>query len=418
MLETQEKYKEKEPELKSSNSNTTTSQHEHHVAEDEIDLGVLFKEIWRRKKVLLYTIIGALIIGIFIAIVSPEEYKTNVVLMPQSDASSGGGSSNLLRQIGGFAGISLGGSSTGLNINLYPDITKSTPFNMKVMEEEQYFPSLDTTMSLYYYFTKVSEPPLTDNLRKYTIGLPAMLLDLPMAVVNLFKKDTRPTSVNMQKGVSTTIVKDSTGSVQDIADDKLKQEYKPITLNGMQMRVMAQLRKRITTTIEENGTVTVSAIMPDPLVAANTTELAVAYLTRYITEYRTEKVQQDLDFIEKQYREKENRYNEAQKRLANLRDRNLNIATESARIALEQAQTDYNLSYTLYQGIAQQLEQARIKVQEETPVFKVLEPIQIPLSKSEPNRELIIILALFAGFAVGFAIIIAQIIFSNIKNRI
>lgn len=415
MLETQEKYYQEKEAKKEKSSNGATAHRESQVADDEIDLALLFKEIWRRKKLLLYTVLGALLIGIFIAIVSPEEYKSNVVLMPQSDASAGRGSSNILRQIGGFAGISLGGSSTGLNINLYPDITKSTPFNLSVMEEEQYFPSLDTTMSLYYYFTEINEPPLTENLKKYTIGLPNMLLELPMAVVNLFKEDTKPAPINRQKG---TTVLDSGDTTQKVLENKLVQEYDPITLTSRQMRVMAELKRRITTTIEENGTVTVSAVMPDPLVSAKTTELAVAYLTRYITEYRTEKVQQDLDFIEKQYKEKEQRYNEAQQRLARLRDRNLNIATESARIALEQAQTDYDLSYTLYQSIAQQLEQARIKVQEETPVFKVLEPIQIPLSKSEPNRELIITLALFAGVAVGLGIIVAQVIFSNIKSKL
>ncbi|MDF9801111.1 uncharacterized protein involved in exopolysaccharide biosynthesis [Catalinimonas alkaloidigena] len=414
-METQEKYYQEKDAKKEESTNGATAHRDPQVADDEIDLALLFKEIWRRKKLLLYTVLGALVIGIFIAIVSPEEYKSNIVLMPQSDASAGRSSSNILRQIGGFAGIGLGGSSTGLNINLYPDITKSTPFNISVMEEDQYFPSLDTTMSLYYYFTEISEPPLTENLKKYTIGLPNMLLDLPMAVVNLFKKDTRSATANMQKG---TTVLNSSDTTQNDLENKLVQEYDPITLTSRQMRVMAELKRRITTTIEENGTVTVTAVMPDPLVSAKTTELAVAYLTKYITEYRTEKVQQDLDFVEKQYKEKEERYNEAQQRLARLRDRNLNIATESARIALEQAQTDYDLSYTLYQGIAQQLEQARIKVQEETPVFKVLEPIQIPLTKSEPNRELIITLALFAGIAVGLGIIVAQVIFFNIKSKL
>ncbi|MEK6477789.1 Wzz/FepE/Etk N-terminal domain-containing protein [Catalinimonas sp. 4WD22] len=413
-METQEKYYQEKDAKKEESTNGATAHHEYKVADDEIDLALLFKEIWRRKKLLLYTVLAALVIGIFVAIVSPEEYTTSIVLMPQSE-SNAGSPSGVLRQIGGFAGVNMGGSSAGLNKNLYPDITKSTPFNISVMEEEQYFPSLDTTMSLYHYFTEVSTPPLTDYLKNYTIGLPRMLLNLPMAIVSLFEKDEGSSTDNIQKKLNNPANSVDTLEAKD--ETKLEKEYNPIALSNKQIRVMSQLKNRISTTIETNGTVTVSAIMPDPLVAAKTTELAVAYLTRYITEYRTEKVQEDLDFIEKQYKEKEARYNKAQQKLAHLRDRNLNIATESARIALEQAQTDYNLSYSLYQGVSQQLEQARIKVQEETPVFKVLEPIQIPLKKSEPNRELIITLSLFAGIAVGLGIIVIQVIFSNIKSK-
>ena len=38
---------------------------------------------------------------------------------------------------------------------------------------------------------------------------------------------------------------------------------------------------------------------------------------------------------------------------------------------------------------------AKIKVQEETPVFKTLEPAQVPLKKSGPKRTMIM-----AGFAI------------------
>ncbi|WKN33499.1 Wzz/FepE/Etk N-terminal domain-containing protein [Porifericola rhodea] len=410
-METTEKHQDNDIESVAQAKNKENSR-KRPVENDEIDLLALAQDIWQRRKTILYTTIGTFIIGIFIAIVSPEEYTTNVVLMPQSEEAGSNSSSNFLKQIGGLAGVGVGDNSTGLSKGLYPDITQSTPFYLFLMQEELYFPSLDTTMSLYHYFTEVSEPTLQDHLKKYTLGLPRILLNLPLKVMSWFKEDKSPASVE----TNTASPADTLKSTQLGNSGEI--EYEIIALNNKQIKAISSLKERVSTTIQPNGMVMVSSEMPDPLVAANTTRLAVAYLTKYVTEYRINKAQENLDFIEKQFLEKEERYEAAQQRLARIRDQNLNIATENARIAIEQAQTDYNLAYSLYQSVAQQLEQARIKVQEETPVFKVLEPIQIPLKTSEPKRELIIALAIFTGIALGLGIIVAQVIFSNVKSNV
>ncbi len=382
--------------------------------DNEIDLLDLFKQIWQRRKTIFIVIGVAFMLGLFIAIVTPEEFDASIVLMPQSNSTSVGSSSGLLGQLGGFAGISLGGSSGTLDKTLYPDITQSTSAYLALMNKEMYFPTLDTTMTLYYYFTEVDTPPATEYVKRYTLGLPRLLIRLPVRILSLFNNDTSPV---VRQGPPSppddALQNPSVGDSQEV--DTL---YQPITLTGRQMSVVSKLKRRISTTIEANGMVKVSVTMPDPLVAAKTTELGVDYLTQYVTDYRIDKVRENLAFIEKQYEEKKERYNKAQQRVAAIRDRNANIVTERGRIELSRAETEYNLAFTLYQGLAQQLDQARIKVQEETPVFKILEPIQVPLSKSKPNEELIIILSLFAGIAIGLAIVVIQIIYGNIKHQI
>ncbi|MEM8969194.1 MAG: Wzz/FepE/Etk N-terminal domain-containing protein [Bacteroidota bacterium] len=381
--------------------------------EDEIDLLKLFQQVWSRRKVVFITMGITFALGLFIAIVSPAEYSTEIILMPQtSDPSSLGGSSSILTQLGGFAGVGLGGASGTLDKTLYPDITQSTSSYLAIMDEEMYFSSLDTSMNLYYYFTEVNTPSVTEHIKRYTLGLPRMLIRLPISLLSSSEKPSLVQNTDQ-------VFPDNLQKAEDHNTlNKSDTLYQPIMLTSLQLSVIAKLGERIITTIEGNGMVKVSATMPDPLVAAKSTKLAVNYLTQYITDYRIEKAQADLIFIEKQYEDKKNRYNEAQQMLASIQDRNSNIVTERGRIELERARTDYNLAFSLYQSVAQQLEQARIKVQEETPAFKVLEPIQIPLRKSAPNEELIIILSLFAGVALGFAIIIIQIIYNNIKLKL
>ena len=386
------------------------------VQDDEIDLLDLFKQIWQRKRVLFLTVGGALLIGIFIAAVSPEEYSAKIVLMPQSESGGGISNSGLLGQLSGIAGVNLsGGGGSGLSKNLYPDITQSTPFYLSLMKEDVYFSSLDSSITLYQYFSEVKQPPLTEKIKKYTFGLPRLIIRLPVQIAAFFsfsEKDTGSKSLNDKS------VENLTSDTTQIVPKAVIGTYTPIELKRRQLSVMSSLKDRIITNIEPTGMVSVSAEMPDPVAAAKLTELAVEYLTNYIIEYRTDKVQEDHRFIEEQFAEKEQRYRQAQQRLAQLRDRNANIISETARIELEQAQTDYNLAFSLYQGVAQQLEQSKIKIQQETPVFKVLEPIQVPVSPSEPDRELIIILSLFAGVAVGLGIIVLQIVISNVRSKI
>lgn len=375
-------------------------------AEDEIDLGELIRQVWSRKRIVWIVTALVFLIGIFIAVVSSEEYEASVVLMPQSSEVSNGVGAGFLRQLGGLSGLGIGGASSSgtLSPALYPEITQSTPFYLDIVEEDLYFPTIDTTVNLAHYFTKIKQPSFLDYFKTYTIGLPKIIINTPARIINAFK----------DKPVLTNPIRQET----ETSTDSLDTASQLLTLSGEQRAAIGKIRGRIKTTIEENNTVRISAEMPDPMVAAEATRMAAAYLTNYILEYRTEKAQQDLAFVQTQYNEKRERYNLSQRKLARFRDRNMNIISETARIEQEQLEAENQLAFSLYQGLAQQLEQAKIKVQEETPVFKVLEPIQVPSAKSKPNREMIIILSLFIGFFLGLGVVFFQILYKNIKNTL
>ncbi len=411
MLETEEKKKSQPTppqEKEVSPGVPPESSKAAYAGEDEIDLGELMQQVWARRKTLLYTILVTFLLGIFVAAFSPEEYRSSIVLLPQTDSPSGGINMGILRQFGGLAGLGVGTSASGtISTSLYPDITQSTPFLLHMTEEEFYFSTLDTTVSLAQYFSEIEQPGVLGYAKKYTLGLPGQLISLPANLISSFKNKPRRVLIDNQA--------QSNNPATDTAEVSLG--HQPITITGTQLSVINELKSRITTSIEENGTVKVEVEMPDPMVAATATEMAVKFLTNYVLEFRTEKAQQDLAFVEKQYNEKKDRYNAAQQQLARFQDRNTNIFTQSAQIELERLNTENNLAFNLYQSLAQQLEQAKIKVQEETPIFKVLEPIQVPLSISKPNRALIITLSLFAGIFLGLGIIFLQILYTNFKSK-
>lgn len=375
------------------------------ASEDEIDLADLIRQVWARRRVVWITTLVMFLLGVLVAVVSPEEYEASVVLMPQSSETGSGIGAGLLRQFGGLGGLGLGsaGGNGTLTPALYPEITQSTPFFLEMMEEEVYFATMDTTLTYTQYFGEMDPPGVLDYLKTYTVGLPRLIINLPVKLINAFRDKPAP-----------AVVLETTATPSDTPDASSE----PLRLTGQQRSIIAKIQDRITTTVEENSTVKIEAEMPDPMVAARATEMATAYLTNYILEYRTEKAQQDLEFIQQQYNEKKTRYDASQRQLARFRDRNMNIISETALIEQQQLEAENQLAFSLYQGMAEQLEQAKVKVQEETPVFKVLEPVQVPLSTSAPNRELIIFLSLFVGVFMGLGIVFGLILYNNIKHTL
>jgi uncharacterized protein involved in exopolysaccharide biosynthesis len=80
-------------------------------------------------------------------------------------------------------------------------------------------------------------------------------------------------------------------------------------------------------------------------------------------------------------------------------------------------QDRYNLAFNSYNSLSQQLEQALITVQEETPVITLLEPVQVPLERSRPKRLLVIAVAAIIGSIAGVFLILGSVIYSKITYQ-
>lgn len=131
--------------------------------------------------------------------------------------------------------------------------------------------------------------------------------------------------------------------------------------------------------------------MQDPKVTAIVADSVVAKLQQYIVDYRIKKAKEDCDYLEQLYHERQQEYYDAQSKYAHYFDTNRNIAFQSVRAEQERLQNDMNLAYQVYSQVAQQLQVARAKIQEEKPVFAVVEPATIPLYPSGTSRKIIIL---------------------------
>ena len=352
--------------------------------EDEIDLLALLLKLWKGKKTILKYFILFFCLGIFIAIFSKKEYTASSLVLAQEGNSSGGGITGLAS----LAGINISSSSSEFILpKLYPSIAQSIPFQKKMIQTLIQVKDSEVPITYQEYYTKYQKETFIDILKKYTIGLPSVIMSSK-------EEDVLPTA---------TVVQDSTG-VYNIS----REERGLFSLLNNQFKI---------TTNEKENTINLSFSMEEPQAAAQMLQQAENYLQETIIEFKTRKTKRQLDFIQKQYESAEKAFKEKQIQLAAFQDMNRGLISAIPMTRQTQLQSEYNLAYNLYLELAKQLETQKIKVQEDTPAFISIEPVSIPLDKSKPNKGMIIAIWSFLGIILGIAVIFGKDFLKNIKNK-
>jgi uncharacterized protein involved in exopolysaccharide biosynthesis len=169
---------------------------------------------------------------------------------------------------------------------------------------------------------------------------------------------------------------------------------------------------------EKTGIMTLTVTMPEDYLAADVAEHVTSSLTQYIEEYRTDKIREDVQFIETRRTEALRRFESAQEELAKFRDQSHGQLTAMASTREQRLQSEYDLAFNVYNSLANRLEEARIKLQEETPVVKVIEPAAVPRQRSAPRKSFIMVLSVFLGLIAGLGILFGGIEIGKFRNRL
>lgn len=105
--------------------------------------------------------------------------------------------------------------------------------------------------------------------------------------------------------------------------------------------------------------------------------------------------------MEKLFKERREEYYAVQKKYAEYVDTHDNLILQSIRAEQERLQNDMSLAYQVYSQVANQLQVARAKVQEEKPVFAVVEPAVVPQQPSGTSRKTYVIAFVFLFVATA-----------------
>ena len=349
-----------------SEKETKQLHNNHHDEEIEIDLmDLLRKVIGIRKKIYKAAGIG-LVIGIIVAISIPKQYTVEVTLSPEMGNNKGGGLSGLAASFLG-SGVTMGDGTDALNASLSADIVSSTPFLLELSAMEIPI-SKNEVMALSIYLDEESSPWWS-----YVIGFPGMVIG---GVKSLF-----------------------TGGDEPISYDKASQGA--IELSKKELKKIETLKKMISASVDKKTSMTsVAVTFQTPRVAAVVADSVVKKLQEHIIDYRTSKAKEDCGYLEKLFKERQQEYYAAQQKYADYLDSHDNIILQSVRAEQERLQNDMSLAYQVYSQVASQLQVARAKVQEEKPVFAVVEPAVVPLEPSGTSRKVYVLVFIFLSVCI------------------
>ena len=334
--------------------------------ENEFDLmDLLGKIIGIRKKIYKAAGIG-LVIGFIIAVSIPKKYTVEVTLSPEMGNSKEGGLSGLAASFLG-SGVTMADGSDALNASLSPDIVSSTPFLLELSTME-ILVSKNEVMTLDTYLDEETSPWWS-----YVIGFPNMVIG---GIKSLFAEEDEPVSSD-KTGLGT------------------------IELSKKELKKIETLKKMITAYVDKKTSMTsVTATFQNPKVAAVVADSVVKKLQEYIIDYRTFKAKEDCLYLEKLFKERRQEYYATQQKYADYLDSHDNIILQSVRAEQERLQNDVSLAYQVYSQVASQLQIARAKVQEEKPIFAIVEPAVVPLEPSGTSRKIYVLAFVFLSVCI------------------
>lgn len=320
----------------------------------------ILNKLVKQKKLILCSILIGFIVGCVIAYSIPSKYVVTVSLSPES----GQGTNNNLTSMTSMLGLNINTSmGEALNVSLFPEIIKSTPFLLEILNIKVHTQKDSSSISLSEYIETQKKPWWNS-----------------ISLSNIFSL-SKPNSKS---------------------DKTLSKNINPFYLPSpihAQIKLLQTLLKAETD--NKTNITQITVIFQDPVVAAIIADSTVTKLQSYITEYRVKKAIEDYHYLSKLYNERKNEYYLAQKNYASFSDANRNIIQQVTKSEIERLQNEMNLAYQVYSQVATQLQIAKAKIQEDKPVFAIVEPSFIPLYPASPNKSFIIIAFIIFSFCIA-----------------
>ncbi|SEM54540.1 Chain length determinant protein [Prevotella sp. ne3005] len=322
--------------------------------ESSIDFKKIFSDLLKYKKLYYKVLPIAFVLAAIYALSLPNYYSCTVKLAPELGSSAKAGGS--LASLASSFGVNLGSAQQGadaINPTLYPDLMNSVDFKtdlfkVKVRRED------DNQFFTYYDYLAKEQ-----KLSWWSAGMKSFF--------DLFSSKEEESS-----------------------------KIDPFRLSKKQTDIVKAIDKNVVCDVDKKTfVITISVTDQDPLICATMADTVKTRLQKFITDYRTSKARVDYDYNLKLSREAKAKYEQARDRYAAYADSHRNVTSQNAQTKEADLQSEMQLQERIYQQVVAQLQQAEMKVQEETPAFTTLQSATVPVRKEGPKRAQMCLIFLF-----------------------
>ena len=318
---------------------------------DEIDIIDLLKKLYKSKKLIIYFTILFSSIGIATALSLPVKYNSTTVFITQNQDTG----SSSLSGVASLVGINLGSSSFGGEIpsTMYPQIIESVKFKRLLLDQiidKKNNLTLKKFLIEYYSIEEIEEQEIND---------------LGMTIT------------------------------EEKCFDILSNDILNLNVNT------------------KDGFVSINAELSVAEYSANVAKFSRELLQNIIIENKIETARQNLIFSESQLIEKKKEFDEIYSKLAFFSDSNLNSVNSFVLNEKNKLESEFQIISAVVEEISKQVEQAKLQLKKDTPVFSTIQEVVIPVRRSSPKRTQLVMIFGFLGFVISC---ISVLISKPLKN--
>ena len=324
----------------------------------QLDLSALAKACGHHWYLFIIWGIVAFGIGCAIILPVPRYYICEVKLAPEaSNMLSGGSLSSIASQFGVDMGSNMIDNTDAIMPDLYPDLMKSVDF------ETSMFPirvsTADGKMNTTYY----------DYLDKHQKAA-------------WWQK--------VQAKIMLKLTPNPTNSIQKATPSK-SGEVNPFFLTKRQSEICEIIGNNVKCNVDKKTSViSISVQDQDPYISAVLADSVRNRLQQFITNYRTKKAQNDLNYTLNLQTEAKKRYEQARRAYADYSDANADVMLQKYQSKIEDMENEMQLRYNSYSALTVQVQAARAKLREQTPAFTTLQSATVPMKPAGPKRMIFV----------------------------
>lgn len=341
----------------------------------EINIKLLATRIIEKKKYFFFTLPLAFVFSSLIIICVPRYYATDVKLVPEINSPT---SSGTLGSIVSSFGIDISDMqfSDAISPLLYPNLMEDDGFiaelfSIKVNDSEN-----TITTTYYNYIKKYQKLPWWAALTKIT--------------KSIFPKDKK---IKLAKN-----------------------GFNPYAMSEEDSKIAQAMRGNINLSVDKkDGIISIHVEDQDPLICKTIADSVKSKLQEYITEYRTSKARNDVEYYKKLTADAKQKYERARQTYGGYSDANMDVVLESYKAKQEDLENDMQLKYNAYTSFNTQLQAAIAKVQERTPAFTILKGASVPYKPAGPKRMIFVLGITFLTFMTTLLYIIKDDILKQLK---
>lgn len=348
---------------------------ENNNEEKVIDFVQIAKRILSKKKIFLITVPIATALAIFLVLGVPRYYSSVVMLVPEQNSTSGQNISSLSSVASQF-GLDIASKlaeGDAISPELYPALLKSRDFQVSLFSIR--VKTKDGKINTDY-FTYLSQ------YQKYAWW-----------------------SIIISK-IRTALSTKEEGSPLYKSKGK---EANPFWLTKKQSEIADAIEGNIAISIDKKtDAISIAAKAQDPLVSAILADSVKERLKKFIVNYRTQKVREDLHYALSLQNDAKKKYEKARRKYASYSDSHQESNLQEIQSKMEDLENDMQLQFNNYNTLTVQVQAARAKLREKTPVFTTIQTATVPLKPAGPKRMIIVGVVIILAFILTSLYILAK----------